>query len=83
MAYIRYLSDDELPEEYPEPAAMAVPSDARQAVTEALGPAPIELDELVRMTAIPIRTVRVVLIELDLAGRIERHPGNLVSLVPL
>jgi DNA processing protein len=52
----------------------------RELVIEALGPTPIEIDEIIRFTGVPVRTVQVVLLELDLAGRIERHPGNRVSL---
>jgi len=53
----------------------------RAALLSALGPQPIDIDELVRATALPLRTVRAILMELDLAGRIERHGAQLVSLV--
>lgn len=57
------------------------PADSeRDGVIEALGPTPIEIDEIIRFTGLPARTVHVVLLELDLAGRIERHPGQRVSL---
>ena len=46
----------------------------------ALGPAPVDIDELARATGLPIRSIRIALIELDLAGRIERHGHQLVSL---
>jgi DNA processing protein len=52
----------------------------RERVIEALGPTPIEIDEIIRFTGVPARTVQVVLLELDLAGRVERHPGQRVSL---
>jgi DNA processing protein len=52
----------------------------RARVLEALGPTPIEIDEIIRFTGLPARTVLVVLLELDLAGRVERHPGQRVSL---
>ena len=39
-----------------------------------------EIDEIVRFTGLPARLVQIVLLELDLAGRIERHPGGRVSL---
>ena len=54
--------------------------DERSLVTEALGPTPVAVDEIIRFTGLPARSVHVVLLELDLAGRIERHPGQLVSL---
>jgi DNA processing protein len=52
----------------------------RSRVLEALGPTPVEVDEIIRFTSLPARTVLVVLLELDLAGRVERHPGQRVSL---
>lgn len=55
-------------------------SDDRQRLVSALGPAPIDIDTLQRATGLPIRSVNVILMELDLAGRIERHGGQLVSL---
>ncbi len=50
-------------------------------VAECLGPAPISLDELARATELPIRQVRGAILELEIAGRIERHGGGLVSLL--
>ena len=46
----------------------------------ALGPAPIDIDELARATRLPARALQIALIELALAGRIERHGHQLVSL---
>ena len=48
----------------------------------ALGPAPIDVDSIVRATGLSIRCVQAALIELALAGRIERHGNGLVSLAP-
>jgi DNA processing protein len=47
----------------------------------ALGPAPVDIDELVRATGLPVRSLQIALIELALAGRIERHGHQLISLV--
>jgi DNA processing protein len=52
---------------------------ARRAVLEALGPVPIEVDEILRQCQITPAVARIVLLELELAGRLERHPGNKVS----
>ncbi|MEZ5774857.1 MAG: DNA-processing protein DprA [Hyphomicrobiaceae bacterium] len=52
----------------------------RDRVLGALGAAPIGIDELARETGLQASTVRIVLMELDLAGRIERHQGQRVSL---
>jgi DNA processing protein len=56
--------------------------DARDRIISALGPAPVNVDELARATDLPIRMVQVALIELALAGRIELHGAHLVSLKP-
>ena len=52
----------------------------RKLVVDALGPAPVNVDELARATGLPIRSVKVALLELTLAGRIEQHGSQLVSL---
>jgi predicted Rossmann fold nucleotide-binding protein DprA/Smf involved in DNA uptake len=54
----------------------------RHAVFAALGPQPCAVDDITRATRIPVRDVRIILMELDLAGRIERHGNNMVSLQP-
>ncbi|MDH3195238.1 MAG: DNA-processing protein DprA [Hyphomicrobiales bacterium] len=60
----------------------AEPDDSdRGRVMEGLGPVPTEIDEIIRHTGVPARTVRVILLELDLAGKLEHHPGNRVSLI--
>ncbi len=51
----------------------------RARVAEALGPAPIAVDELIRQLGAPAGAVLTVLLELELAGRCARHPGNRVS----
>ncbi len=51
----------------------------RSAVEEKLGAAPVEVDELVRQCGAPASAVLTVLLELELAGRIERQPGNRVA----
>lgn len=51
----------------------------RYAVEEALGPAPLSIDELIRLSAAPAPAVLAILLELELAGKLTRHPGNAVS----
>ena len=66
----------------PAPPAAASESEAdrvRARVEEALGPAPVGIDELVRACGAPVGAVLTILLELELAGRIARHPGNQVS----
>jgi len=64
------------------PIARAEPADAeRRRIMEALGPSPAEIDDVARFSGVATRMVQVVLLELELAGRLERHAGNRVSLV--
>jgi DNA processing protein len=51
----------------------------RRRIEEALGAAPIEMDELIRQTGADSSVVLTVILELELAGRCRRHPGNRVS----
>ena len=58
------------------------PDDAeRRALIGLLGPVPVAIDELIRQSGLPPATVALVLLELELAGRIERHAGARVSLI--
>lgn len=59
-------------QEFPTDAAIAV-------VEELLGPEPVAVDELVRQCHLSPAALRAVLLDLELAGRLERHPGNRVS----
>jgi DNA processing protein len=65
-----------------EPAPPAPESEisaGRRAIEELLGPAPVAVDELVRQCHLSPAVVNTVLLELELAGRAERHPGNRFS----
>jgi DNA processing protein len=68
------------------PAGQPLPSEselekARAAVLECLSPTPAKVDELIRDCHFSPALVSTVLLELELAGRVERHPGNQVSLL--
>ena len=54
--------------------------DAIDLIVEKLSPTPVAVDELVRQCQMSAASVATLLLELELAGRVERHPGNLVSL---
>lgn len=57
------------------------PSDSERArITDALGPTPVEIDDIVHHTGLAPSAVYLVLLELDIAGRLHRHPGGLVSI---
>jgi DNA processing protein len=56
-------------------------ADERARIVALLSPAPVQVDDLVRLAKSSPRVVRLVLLELELAGRLERHGGRLVSLV--
>ena len=53
----------------------------RGEVLSLLGPSPVTVDELVRQCHCSAPVMGMVLLELDLAGRLERHPGHRVSLL--
>lgn len=67
----------------PGPAPSRDPPDPddrlRDRVLGALGPAPVDLDELIRFADGDARSVHIILLELELAGRVERHRGNKIS----
>lgn len=68
----------------PYQPAVPEPSDAdaevRRSVEELLGPSPVPIDELVRLSGQASGAVQMVLLEMDLAGRLDRHAGGRVSL---
>lgn len=53
----------------------------RSVIIEALGPTPVLVDEIIRETGFAPAVVQLVLLELDLAGRLARHGGGSVSLI--
>jgi DNA processing protein len=71
----------ELREPDEEPLASEPEASDRARITALLGPSPVSLDDLIRMAEASPAIVRAVLLELELAGRLERHGGGLVSLV--
>jgi DNA processing protein len=73
-------------EEFNNPVGACRPSDeggdARDRIVALLGPSPISLDELARAAEASTREVRVAVMELELAGRIEFSGGDRVALRP-
>ena len=54
---------------------------ARTRLVELLSPTPVPVDELVRQCHLSAAVVVTILLELELAGRVARHPGNQVALL--
>lgn len=54
---------------------------ARRGIVDLLGPVPVAVDELIRQSGIAPAVVQMVLLELELAGRLERHAGGRASIV--
>jgi DNA processing protein len=71
----------ELSEPDREPLDFEPDASDRARIVDLLGPSPIGLDDLIRMAGTSPAIVRTVLLELELAGRLERHGGGLVSLI--
>ena len=78
----------------PTPEEMTAPEDleaplratdrapvAGDRIAALLGPSPVSIDDLARAAEADVRAVRVALIELELAGRIERIGGDRVALI--
>jgi len=67
-----------------EPAALQpiTTDQERNLMIDALGPVPIDVDALVRHVGISAGSAQLILLELDLAGRLLRYPGNQVALIP-
>lgn len=68
------------------PPAPAAPSagngrEAEDSLLSALGPVPVTVDELARRCHLSSGAVAAMLLDLELAGRVERHPGQRVSLI--
>lgn len=57
-----------------------VPESVRNKISSLLGTAPVAIDEILRLSGFQPRQVALVLLELELAGRLSRHPGGQVSL---
>ena len=52
----------------------------RDEVTGLLSPVSVPVDDLIRLSGLPPAVVQMILLELELAGRLTRHAGGRVSL---
>jgi DNA processing protein len=62
------------------PIAEEPSDDVLGTVETLLGPSPVPVDELIRLSGASSGAVQMALLELDLAGRLDRHAGGKVSL---
>jgi DNA processing protein len=65
-----------------EPISEQIDEEAGETVESLLGPSPVPVDEIIRLSGAPAGSVQMALLELDLAGRLDRHAGGKVSLRP-
>lgn len=77
--HLRPLAQKNL--DYASPAAAPDASETeRRTVLDLLSPTAVAVDEIVRQSGLSPATVQTVLLELELAGRLERHAGGKASL---
>ncbi len=87
VAVLRPMLEDDAPavfklsESDGDAAFETISPQSRTMVIEALGPTPVSTDDIIAHTRLPASSVSVILLELDLAGRLERHGNQLVSLL--
>lgn len=80
----RPLSEPAQPDLFQAPKASLDESEldrAREEILSILGLSPVPVDEILRQCHLSPPVVATALLELELAGRLERHPGNRVVLL--
>lgn len=65
----------------PSAASDTAVHDLHGRIVESLGPAPQPVDALIRETGRPAAAVWAAILDLEIAGRLERQPGNKVALI--
>jgi DNA processing protein len=79
-----HLNEPPAPQNLRNPGALpenAALDRARAEIVKLLSPTPTTVDELIRQCQMSPAVISTVLLELELAGRLERHPGNKVSVI--
>jgi DNA processing protein len=70
------------PTAYEPPIQSLNGDDALEMIEQLLGPSAVPVDEIIRLSGVSSGAVQMALLELDLAGRLDRHAGGRVSLRP-
>lgn len=78
----RLLEPSNAPYLPPQEDSLDISDEARERVLRALGPTPVQKDEIIRHTGLSASAVGVALIELALANRLQRETGDFFSLLP-
>lgn len=63
-----------------QPVSDSERAEARKIITQKLSFTPVQIDELLNQCQLPHHLLSLILLELELAGRLQRHPGHKVSL---
>ncbi|MGR3548062.1 MAG: DNA-processing protein DprA [Roseovarius sp.] len=88
---IEALPQAPIPKSAPQPDLPRAPSSASSLrdiaslhtqILNRLGPSPLAEDQLIRDLATPAHRIAPALLDLELDGRITRHPGGLLALAP-
>jgi DNA processing protein len=88
---IEALPQAPIPKSAPQPELPRAPSSASSLrdiaslhtqILNRLGPSPLAEDQLIRDLATPAHRIAPALLDLELDGRITRHPGGLLALAP-
>jgi DNA processing protein len=66
---------------YEAPTTGDLEDSARQSVVGLMSLSPVSVDELVRQTGLSAALVQTALLELEIAGRLQRHAGGKVSIL--
>lgn len=71
----------DMEEDTPGMEAAEPSDDMRSRILSLLGPSPLAVDDLVALSGARVSEVQILLLELELAGRLERHRDGSVSLL--
>lgn len=83
LPFARPVDPDETLYEAPNGPMPLLSDPERERIIQALSPTPTDPDEIIRHTGLHPSQVALVLLELDLAGRVSRHSGGAVSLLTI